>query len=266
LIFSSLQKGQTNTCFLSPFKTQVAAQETVRQLSDTIAYVDVVDLSFRCGRDFEPIASSLDVMMNILSGLEKSARSGLNLLSCERIVPIYTDIVYEGTCDHSVTGLSWMFACLLIVATMGMIMITLRSSFQNSRLESDDTKKRSDDDSEFDDMHKMQHRNGQSSTFHESQDKLDAGWQDAALRIETSSDTGSVYTNGFGELTFAETDTGECRPKATAVNALYAHEDDSYDDFGDHGYDDTVVIDYDDDDYAERVNPKPSAPHAMYDN
>lgn len=191
------------------------------QLADSISGLNVEDLSFQCGRDFGPLRSSLDTMLHILTSLQQSAQQGLGILSCERIVPIYTDVVYEGTCDTSVTGLAWIFSSLLIIATTGMIMITLRASYKNSVIvEKDDT----DEDSEVNamrklankkkhDQHQQHHIFGRSHNHHNHDDddlalhheernvdpfSLEQEW----TRQQTTSDTESVYTNRNGEIEY----------------------------------------------------------------
>lgn len=105
------------------------AQAVMDKLSESLEKMDVVDLSFNCGRDFEPLSSSLDTMSAILDRLDQAGKDGLKLLSCERLVPIYTDVVYDGTCTSSVTGLTWILSSLLIISVTGLVMITLRSSY-----------------------------------------------------------------------------------------------------------------------------------------
>jgi len=90
------------------------------------------NLSLACNRDFRPLVRSLAQMVGVLDSLLQSSSRAVNLLSCERVVPVYTTIFYDATCKYSITGFTWLFSCLLIVSAMGMIMIMFRSSYQNT--------------------------------------------------------------------------------------------------------------------------------------
>lgn len=74
-------------------------------------------------------------MVGVLDALLQAANRAINLLRCDRVVPVYTDIVYDATCKYSVSGFAWLFSSLLIVSIMGMIMIMFRSSYQNTIME-----------------------------------------------------------------------------------------------------------------------------------
>ena len=95
-------------------------------------------LSLGCKKDFEPLFDSFREMKSLFGIAREVLAGGLDLLDCERIFSMYQELVYEGTCTYSISGFTWCAACLFIVSLMGMIMITLRSSVQNTEyLESD---------------------------------------------------------------------------------------------------------------------------------
>lgn len=50
-------------------------------------------------------------------------------MSCDRIVPIYINSVYGATCTYSVKGVTWTWASFLVIAFMGMLMITFRAAY-----------------------------------------------------------------------------------------------------------------------------------------
>ena len=187
---------------------QASAQVIVQELAESLDKIDVATLSFQCGRDYEPLVTSLDTMMAILNSLEKSAASGLSLLSCERIIPIYTEVVYDGTCNYSVSGFTWMFSSLLIISAMGMIMIMLRSSYQNNRMlanENDPT----DEDSEFNNMNdltKGRRRSSGNVDAYDLQLQEHQRYREQAGLEQNTSDSGSVYTDGNGDLQVFEVD------------------------------------------------------------
>jgi len=61
--------------------------------------------------------------------LESVARA-LDLVSCERVVPIYHKAVYDGACRYSVNGVMWVFAASLVMAISGLIMLLFRSAYK----------------------------------------------------------------------------------------------------------------------------------------
>jgi hypothetical protein len=113
----------------------VRGRDVVQNLSSSMSEISLEQLSLGCGRDFRPLHRSLAQMVGVMDALEQASNRALNLLACERIVPIYTDIVYDGTCRYSISGFTWIFCGLFIVSVMGMIMIMFRSSFQNTVFE-----------------------------------------------------------------------------------------------------------------------------------
>lgn len=66
-----------------------------------------------------------------LNTLVKDSILALKLLSCDSIVPIYTNTVYGTSCDYSVKALSWSYSSFLVISFFGMIMITLRSAWHD---------------------------------------------------------------------------------------------------------------------------------------
>ncbi|CAB9498380.1 expressed unknown protein [Seminavis robusta] len=117
--------------FLRNFDVAIGRGLTVMQnLTDSID--DVSLLSFGCNRDFDPLHRTLGQMVGVLKALAQAGNQAIKLLRCEKLVPFYTDIVYDATCTYSVTGLAWIFSSLLILSVMGMILIMFRASYQNT--------------------------------------------------------------------------------------------------------------------------------------
>lgn len=104
----------------------------VQNFTNALDGASLEQLSLACNRDFAPLQRSLAQMVGVMEALIQASERTINLLRCDRIVPVYTDIVYGATCTHSVTGFTWLFSSLLIVSVMGMIMIMFRSSYQNT--------------------------------------------------------------------------------------------------------------------------------------
>jgi len=199
---------------------QITAQGIVVELSESLQKIDVETFSYQCGRDFQPLSSAVGAMEGILNDLDQLSVSTFDLLSCERIVPVYAEIVYDGTCNHSVAGFTWMFASLLIIATMGMIMIMLRSSYLNNLILADHLDGTSDnDESELHQMHNRlahdDHRRRPSTKpdrhedAHDLQLREQQRWRDEGALRQDTSDTASVYTDGNGDLVVIEVDPSD---------------------------------------------------------
>jgi hypothetical protein len=90
----------------------------------------VEELSLYCNRDFAVLESLLDNLSQLLLVVGDAANQTLGLVSCDRIVPIYTRTVYNATCDYSINAVSWIFSCSLILGFFGMLMITFRSAYK----------------------------------------------------------------------------------------------------------------------------------------
>jgi hypothetical protein len=101
------------------------------QLKAAIAGDGVLEeLSLYCNREFEPLDALVNEMVNILTILREAGERTLDLASCERIVPIYTNTFYTGSCDYSLKAMMWIFACALIIGTSGMLMVTFRAAYK----------------------------------------------------------------------------------------------------------------------------------------
>lgn len=65
-----------------------------------------------------------DIISNLVS-LADIVVDIFDLIKCETIVPVYTKLVYNGTCDETITGLTWLVGCFLGMAISGMLMVSL---------------------------------------------------------------------------------------------------------------------------------------------
>jgi uncharacterized membrane protein len=118
--------------------------EVVQNVTDNMERISLEQLSLGCNRDFHPLHRALGQMIGVLDALKQSANSVLNLLSCQQVVPIYTEVSYDALCTYSISGFAWIFSCLLILSVTGHIVIMFRSAYQNTVL---DTKHAMLDDS-----------------------------------------------------------------------------------------------------------------------
>lgn len=86
-----------------------------------------------CGRDLDRMEVLLAEMRSLLEALLESVYQMLDLLSCERVVRIYTSLLYDGACQYSVNGVMWVFASSLVMAIFGLVMILFRSAYKPTR-------------------------------------------------------------------------------------------------------------------------------------
>lgn len=80
----------------------------------------------------------MNQLLEILVILREAGERTLDLASCDRIVPIYTNTIYTGTCDYSLKALIWIFSCALIIGTSGMLMVTFRAACKPTVFEDSD--------------------------------------------------------------------------------------------------------------------------------
>uniref|UniRef100_A0A7S1V0A2 Uncharacterized protein n=1 Tax=Grammatophora oceanica TaxID=210454 RepID=A0A7S1V0A2_9STRA len=131
---SQCTAGPLPTKFMIDYRNELAVatdtlNEFTRLMTDvtTSASQSVAEV---CGEDdFTALEARVSVMSNGVNGLLAAIKVGVNAMRCDTIIPIYVNGVYGATCTYSVTGVTWAFSASLVVAVMGMIMITLRSSW-----------------------------------------------------------------------------------------------------------------------------------------
>lgn len=115
--------------FVREYQGEISmATDQVGELNVALEAVTIPRLNLLCDKEFEPFEALVDTMVENLGVLDQNAADTLSLLGCDRITPIYLNTVHGGTCNYSVTGVTWTFACFLVVAFMGMLMLTFRSS------------------------------------------------------------------------------------------------------------------------------------------
>ena len=99
------------------------------EFAQIILNSSVEQLSQECGADYGPTLQLLNQLRTYASILLDSSDRSMQLMSCENIVPLYTSVVYDGVCNTSIRGGTWIFAGFFVIAFFGMIMIMLRASY-----------------------------------------------------------------------------------------------------------------------------------------
>ena len=104
------------------------AMNSTDVLRNSVDSIGIEELESLCGAEFASLNSLLDDVAEKLVILSDSADLAFDLISCESINRIYVDTFHKAACDESASGLSWVFASLLVISICGMTMLTLRSA------------------------------------------------------------------------------------------------------------------------------------------
>ena len=89
-----------------------------------------VSLALYCNREYDSVDTLLDEMNALISTLLDALQRTIDLISCERIVPIYHRAIYDGTCQYSVSAMFWIFSAALLMGFFGIIMILTRAAYK----------------------------------------------------------------------------------------------------------------------------------------
>jgi hypothetical protein len=87
-------------------------------------------LSLYCNRDYSSLQEMVNNMDTLVELLDDGITRTLDLIRCDRIVPIYTETIYQGVCTYSPSAVFWVFSSCLIMGVAGMLMVTFRSSLK----------------------------------------------------------------------------------------------------------------------------------------
>lgn len=113
-------------------------ERVIQQLTDQLTdESNVAELSLHCNRNLDGVDLLIQNVQDLFRLTLASVQRIMDLLSCERIVPLYTTSVYEGTCEYSSKAVFWIYCSALVMAVMGMLMITLRASYKLSKYDYD---------------------------------------------------------------------------------------------------------------------------------
>lgn len=117
---------------------QTQGKDAIFNFTDSLTETATKKINFGCKKDFEPVFDTMRQLQSLLDLGIEITDSAFKMTECERMANIYGGLVYDGTCTYSVSGFSWFFICLLAISFSGMIMITLRSSYHNTKFMEDD--------------------------------------------------------------------------------------------------------------------------------
>jgi hypothetical protein len=118
---------------------QADAQQSFAALYNTIKSPQAAaQLSIDCASDWQPTIVLMGQMHQTLTTMHASMNNIFNVTKCDRMVPYYTNTVYEGVCQVAPRAVLWVFCCALIVGLMGNIMATLRVAYKDIVVETID--------------------------------------------------------------------------------------------------------------------------------
>lgn len=134
---------------------QHGTNSTVAIISEWVYDVNEANnstLSEQCQRSLQAISDLSLKLRGRVQSQDTNAKELIYLFRCQNIVPLYTYPTYDGVCDYSISGLTWAFSAFYVVSCMGLIMVTLRSTWNMDECESlishvprdDDSVKQSD--------------------------------------------------------------------------------------------------------------------------
>eukprot|EP00529_Nitzschia_sp_RCC80_P010694 CAMPEP_0113509838 /NCGR_PEP_ID=MMETSP0014_2-20120614/37798_1 /TAXON_ID=2857 /ORGANISM="Nitzschia sp." /LENGTH=624 /DNA_ID=CAMNT_0000405713 /DNA_START=279 /DNA_END=2150 /DNA_ORIENTATION=- /assembly_acc=CAM_ASM_000159 len=107
----------------------VTSRIAIDEFATTLNDASPAQLSQLCGVEYGRILDLLQSMNVHVDILKDASRRSLDLYKCSTIVPLYTNVVYDATCQYSIVGATWIFACLLCIAFLGMLVITFRGAY-----------------------------------------------------------------------------------------------------------------------------------------
>lgn len=91
-------------------------------------------LSESCGANLVPVMSSMVMLKSSLQSIQTDIQSVLDLSSCYKVSPIFRRMLYGPACNDSVTALTWLFSCCLVISILGLIMLSVRAALYNATL------------------------------------------------------------------------------------------------------------------------------------
>lgn len=114
--------------FLERYRFQISA--SVEKLSEFTKVMADANIAGDCPDEVGVLDGLSRSMLGYLADLSTNIRTMLDSLDCTKVIALYTNPVYNGTCTYSITGFTWAFSTFAAVGAMGLIMIMLRSSWQ----------------------------------------------------------------------------------------------------------------------------------------
>jgi hypothetical protein len=107
----------------------VEASVALEGFGKAIAEANAENLSKQCGVDYVSESELITQLQSYTSVLIETVNRSMELLRCSSIVPLYTNSVYEATCQSNMTAATWIFGSSFVISFFGMIMIMFRGAY-----------------------------------------------------------------------------------------------------------------------------------------
>ena len=125
--------------FIRKFEAATVAAE--QAITNFLAEIEVSERAGRlasglCG--VEEVKRSAELLTKAYQDLREGITGVFDLLSCDKITPLYQLPVYDGVCTYSMSGFTWAFSSFLIASCAGFTMIMFRSSWQEDSADDSD--------------------------------------------------------------------------------------------------------------------------------
>lgn len=100
--------------FLDTYSSElIDASTTLQALTDSLTTTKLADLTTACGSSVEGIDSMVSTMQEDIKELESELDSAFALLKCDKVVPLFTSVVYDAACTDAVHSFyyGWVGKC-----------------------------------------------------------------------------------------------------------------------------------------------------------
>jgi hypothetical protein len=107
------------------------AEAAITNFTETLDLA--TNLEATCGRNFDAIRGYLSLIIDDYNTFYKNATTIEDFLSCENLHPLYTELTHDIACSEVPEAGLWAIGALFFVSFFSMWMITLRSSWLETR-------------------------------------------------------------------------------------------------------------------------------------
>ena len=87
-------------------------------------------LQVHCDRDFSAVGELLIEMETLLGTVHHTISILLELLSCDRLTPLYEESIHIGICTYGVSSLYWLLVASAGMSLAGSAMLTFRAAYK----------------------------------------------------------------------------------------------------------------------------------------
>lgn len=111
------------------YEDLLSAKDRLDSLAEVIVQESPELLSQECGLEYTPVLQLTEQLQTYTTILLSSSLRTMDLLSCKNVAPLYTNAVYDATCNQSITAAAWIFGCAIVISFFSMVMIMFRGAY-----------------------------------------------------------------------------------------------------------------------------------------